>query len=65
MKQTPIQELIEQLRKDGHYINSDLESHFLEKEKQVIESAVNDTQKYLTGKDEINLGEIYYKTTFK
>lgn len=67
MKQTPVEWLVEELTDNG--INLDLAFEIIEeakeKEKQVIERAVNDNQKYLIGKEDINLGETYYNNTFK
>ena len=64
-KQTPMQEFIQQLREDGYYVKLDLESHFLEKEQKNIEEAVNDTEKYLIGKNIGGLGRTYYNSKFK
>jgi len=68
---TPMQELIEWNNSRDKFsqltwIELDAKlKELLPKEKQVIEDAVNDTQKFLIGKDDVNLGEIYYNTKYK
>ena len=68
---TPMQEAIEniwKLEKLTDYQKTLVEKELTEllpKQKQVIEDACNDTRKYLTGQDHVNIGEIYYNTKFR